>query len=232
MEMKRVLFGVIGLVLLTGLLGGCGSETEARQGQEQADATVGGQAAADLPPSPQVVAPSEADAQSRAAGETPSILGSTPEAGQTGTWERATFFERWDIGYPDGWLAEQSGETFVLAGTYGNEEYRVELMQPGNVEGDNLEDWANADLDALGQPNAVLTKLSVTEVEAIKASNLILRDAADRPCPSARVYGQEGDATGSLHRLIITVMQTSGEQCDAPNTERLADALIAEARLQ
>ena len=230
--MKRVAVILAGLSLLAALLGGCGSDTEARQGQEAADATVGGQAAADLSPSPEVVDPGEADAESQGAGEIPSILGSTPEAGQVGAWERETFWDTWNIGYPDGWQREDAGERIVLSGRYGDQEYRVEFMQPAGVEGDNLEDWARADLGALGQPNVVLTQLSVTGVDALKASNLSLRESAERPCPSARVYGQEGDPLGALHRIIITVMQTSGEQCSPPNTERLTDALIAEARLK
>ncbi len=228
--MKRVAFALVGLGLLAALLAGCGSETEARQGQEAADATVGGQAAANLTPSPEVVDPSEADAQSQAAGETPSILGSTPEAGQVGSWEREEFWDTWSIGYPDGWQAEQSGDSVILSGAYGSEQYRVEVSRPANVEGDNIESWAKADLAALGQSNAPLTKVSVTGVDALKASNLVLQGAGEGSCPAARVYGQEGDPTGALHRIIITVSQAGGE-CSPPNTERFADALIAEARL-
>jgi hypothetical protein len=159
----------------------------------------------------------------------PSILGSTPEAGQTGGWERGAFLDNWSIGYPDGWQAEESADGMVFTGQYGDQSYRVEMTRPVDVEGDDLEGWAKADLAALGQPEAALTKVSVTEVDALKASNLTLQ--ADAECPSARVYGQEGDLAGALHRIIITVTQTSGEQCSPPNTERLADALIAEARL-
>lgn len=228
--MKRVWLMLVGLSLLAALLGGCGSETEARQGQEAADAAVGGQAAANLTPSPEVVDPGEADAQSQAAGETPSILGSTPEAGQVGSWEREEFWNTWSIGYPDGWQVEQSGDVVTLSGAYGSEQYRVEMSQPADVQGDNVESWAQADLAALGQPNATLAKMSVTGVDALKASNVRLQGAPEGACPAARVYGQEGDSTGALHRLIITVTQTSGD-C-AANTERLADALIAEARLK
>jgi hypothetical protein len=231
-EMKRVALWLVGLSLLAGLLAGCGTETEARQGQEAADATVGGQAAANLTPSPEVIDPSEADAQSQAAGETPSILGSTPEAGQAGAWERQTFFEVWDIGYPDGWAVEEAGDRVVLTGAYGSQEYRVDLTQGGEAADDNAQTWAEADLAAAGQENAPLTKVSVTEVEAYKASNLTLQGEGTASCPAARVYGQEGAATGALYRIIITVAQTSGEQCDVPNTERLADAMIAEARLK
>jgi len=230
--MKRVVLWLVGLSLLAALLAGCGAGTEASQGQEAADAAVGGQAAENAPPSPEVVDPAEADAQSQAAGETPSILGSTPEAGQVGTWERDIFFETWEIGYPDGWQAEQSGDTVVLTGAYGSQQYRVELKQPASVEGDDAEIWAKADLAALGQPDAALTKVSVTGVDAWKASNVQLSGATEGACASARVYGQEGDPTGALHRLIITVTQTTGDGCSEPNTERLADALIAEARLQ
>lgn len=230
--MKRIAFALVGLSLLAGLLGGCGSETEARQGQEAADATVGGQAASNLTPSPEIVDPGEADAESQEAGETPSILGSTPEAGQVGAWERETFFGAWELGYPDGWQVESAGETVTLTGVYGNEEYRVELIEGGEAAADDLEGWVDAELAALGQPNAPLTMVPVTGVDAIKASNLQLQGSGDAGCPAARVYGQEGDLTGALHRLIITVTQTSGEQCDVPNTERLADALIAAARLK
>jgi hypothetical protein len=228
--MKRIAMWLVGLSLVAGLLAGCGTETEARQGQEAADAAVGGQAAANLTPSPEVVDPSEADAESQAAGETPSILGSTPEAGQVGAWERQTFFDLWDIGYPDGWTVEATGDGVVLTGAYGSQEYRVELMPAGEAAEDDVESWARADLAAAGQANAALTKVSVTEVEAYKASNLTLQEGAS--CPAARVYGQEGAATGALHRIVITVAQTTGEQCDVPNTERLADAMIAEARLK
>lgn len=227
--MKRALLGFAALALLAGLLAGCGAGTEASQGQEAADAAVGGQAAANLTPSPEVVDPAEADAESAAAGETPSILGSTPEAGQVGGWERGAFLENWSIGYPDGWQAEASGDGVVFSGQYGDQSYRVEMTRPAEVAGDELETWAKADLAALRQPNAVLTKVPVTGVDALKASNLVLQ--ADAACPAARVYGQEGDPTGALHRIIITVMQASGEQCSPPNTERLADALIAGARL-
>lgn len=230
--MKRIGLWLVSFTLLAALLAGCGVGTEASQGQEAADAAVGGQAAENAPPSPEVVDPSEADAQSQAAGETPSILGSTPEAGQVGTWERDTFFETWEIGYPDGWQAEQSGDTVVLTGAYGSEEYRVELTQPATVEGEDAEIWAKADLAALGQPDAALTKVSVTGVDAWKASAVTMPGGAQDACASARVYGQEGDPTGALHRLIITVAQTTGSVCSEPNTGRLADALIAEARLQ
>ena len=138
MEMKRVVLWLVGLGLLAALLAGCGGGTEASQGQ----------AAKNAPPSPEVVDPGEADAQSQAAGETPSILGSTPEAGQVGTWERDTFFETWEIGYPDGWQAEQSGENVILTGAYGSEQYRVELTQPASVEGDDVGIWAKADVAA------------------------------------------------------------------------------------
>jgi hypothetical protein len=231
-EMKRLARWFIGLSLLAALMAGCGSETEARQGQEAADAAVGGQAAANLTPSPEVVDPAEADAQSKAAGETPSILGSTPEAGQVGGWERGEFWDSWSIGYPDGWQAEESGDSVTLVGSYGDQEYRVELTQPGSVEDDNLESWAKADLAGLGQQNAALTKVPVTGVDALKASNLELQGGDAAACPSARVYGQEGDSAGKLHRLVVTVTQTTGDECSVPNTERLADALIAEARLK
>jgi hypothetical protein len=227
--MKRAWLGFASLLLLAGLLAGCGADTEATQGQEAADAAVGGQAAARLTPSPEVVDPGEADAESQAAGETPSILGSTPEAGQTGSWERGTLLENWSIGYPDGWQAEEAGDGMVFTGQYGDQSYRVEMTRSAEVEGDDLESWAKADLARLGQQDAALTKVSVTEVDALKASNLTLQ--ADAACPAVRVYGQEGDPTGALHRIIITVSQASGEQCSPPNTERLADALVAEARL-
>lgn len=227
--MKRIVLGIAALALLGGLLAGCGVDTEASQGQEAADAAVGGQAAARLTPSPEVVDPAEADAESKAAGETPSILGSTPEAGQSGTWERGTFLGNWSIGYPDGWQAEESGNGMIFTGQYGDQSYQVEMSRPADTDVDELESWAKADLAALGQPNAALTKVSVTEVDALKASNLMLE--ADAACPAVRVYGQEGDPIGALHRIIITVTQASGEQCSPPNTERLADALIAEARL-
>lgn len=230
--MKRIVLWLVGLSLLAALLAGCGSGTEASQGQEAADAAVGGQAAENAPASPEIVDPAEVNAQSQAAGETPSILGSTPEAGQVGTWERDTFFDTWEIGYPDGWEADKSGDIVVLSGRYGSEQYRVELTQPASVEGDDAEIWAKADLAALGQPDAPLTKVSVTGVDAWKASNVRLPGATENACASARVYGQEGDPTGALHRIIITVTQTTGNACSEPNTERLADALIAETRLQ
>ena len=218
--MKRSVLWVIGLSLLALSVAGCGASSEAGQ-----SATAGGQAR----PSPEVVDPASANPTSRAAGETPSILGATPEAGHAGVWERRKLWDTWDVGYPDGWQVEQSEAGATFTGAYGGQEYRVEMTQPAQVSGDDLAEWARSDLAASGQGDAVLTELSGADVQSLKAANLALEGTAGA-CPASRVYAQ-GRTGENVHRLIITVIQTGGADCDTANLERLADALIAEARL-
>jgi len=230
--MKRIgyLFLTGTIMVLLSLLAGCAQEGQA--GQENADATVGGQAAAGLAPSPEVVDPLEADSESSAAGETPSILGSTPEPGQVGAWERSRFHDVWDVGYPDGWQVDRpSNNSVVLSGAYGERQYQVVLVRPMDVSAEALDDWVQADLAAIGQDGASRLEVGLSEVEAMKVTNVTLPDQAEGACPSVRVYAWSEALAQPDQFLIITVTQEGDDQeCDPAMTERLADALVAELR--
>ncbi len=227
--MKRTVTLLGAMMLLAGLLAGC--VTRGYAGQENADATVGGQAAARLTPSPEIVDPREQNGASQAAGATPSILGSTPEAGQVGAWERHRFFDVWDLGYPDGWTVDRPGNgTVVLSGAYGEHSYRVELTRPPDVQTENVADWVQADLAKIDQTGAPRQEVRLKSLPALKVTNLKLPGMRENACPAVRVYARTDKIRGEENYLVMTITQTDPGQCDAVNIERLADAMIAEVR--
>lgn len=220
-----VLFVLIALV--AALLAGCGASSAA--GEADAGGTTG-QPAAQTPP-PDLVDPAEQSPTSQAAGETPSILGSTPEAGPAGVWERHRFFDVWDVGYPDGWVVDRPGTGEVLLrGPYGEHEYQVELTRPTDVEGEDLAGWAQADLASIDQAGAPRQEVSPSSMPALKVTNLRLPDQGEDACPAVRVYARTDKIAGAENFLVLTITQAGDTACDPAAVERLADALVAEIR--
>jgi predicted small secreted protein len=221
--MKRS-FALVVVALLATLLAGC--VTRGYAGQENAGASAGGQAA-NSTPLPQVVEPKEQGA----AGETPSMLGRTPESGQVEAWEHHRFFDVWDIGYPNGWTVDRPGTgEVVLSGAYGGHEYRVEVARPANAQAKDLPSWVQSDLEQINQAGAPRQEASIKDVPAMKVTNLKLQGQAQRACPAVRVYARTDKLKGDQNYLVMTVSQTDKSACDAANLDHLADALMAEMK--
>ncbi len=166
-----------------------------------------------------------------AAGGVPSPAGSTPQAGEVGAWEHHRFFDVWDIGYPDGWNVSRPGTGAVqLSGPYGGRQYRVLVTRPTGVQADDLAGWVQADLAQIGQTGAPRTEVQVSNVPALKVSNLRLPDINEHACPVVRVYARTDKLIGEQNYLVMTITESGAASCDAAGVERLADALISEVK--
>lgn len=215
----RRLLAFIALTLLAALLGGC------------VDRGFAGQDTAGLTPSPEVVEPEQQSPTTAAAGQTPSILGSTPETGQVGAWQSHRFFDVWDIGYPDGWTIDRPGNgQVVLRGAYGEHEYEVDVLRPANVQAKDLPAWVQSDLEQINQFGAPRQEYSGQSLPAMKVTNLHLPGQRQGACPATRVYVRTDKLRGDQNYLMMTVMQTDAGGCDSANIQSLADALIADVR--
>ncbi len=224
--MKKLWSLFAALAVLAVLLAGCGASGFA--GQDGVGSTTGEQS---YTPAPDVVDPVQQGGSSQAAAETPSILGSTPQTGEVGAWERHRFFDVWDVGYPNGWTVDRPGTgEIVLTGAYGEHEYKVEIVRPTGVKTEDLGAWAKQDLEQIGQGGAPRVDATIQTLPALKVTNLHLPGQPEGSCPAVRVYARTDKLAGEQNYLVLTVSQTDKTACDAANVERLADALIAEVR--
>ncbi len=228
--MRRTSLAFFAVALLAVLLAGCGSEGYA--GQDGAAERAGaGQAGAVPSAVPDLVDPAQQSGAGPVAGRTPSILGSTPQAGEVGVWERHRFFDVWDVGYPNGWTVDRPGTgSVLLSGAYGEHRYQVEVTRPTGIQAKSVADWAKADLEQIGQGGAPRAEAPLQTMPALKVTNLQLPGQDKEACPAVRSYARTDKLAGEQDYLMMTVMQTDTDECDPVNIERLADALIAEVR--
>ncbi len=151
-------------------------------------------------------------------------------SGATGAWERTRFFNAFSFAYPQGWSMDRLGDTAHLQGEYQARGYVADVVWIRDAPQVGLEQWARADLDALGvNPNDVRLDYASqgSDAQIALASGVHMQGYQ---CPVVRLYVLANNTAAAGQRsYTVTVAQANGQACDANALESLAYEMVRQA---